>query len=235
MNKVTFVMEIYCLRLNIEWFLDSLKIEYKMHTGFLNYFLVPLYNKRHYYSKSEQLITLVLVYCISTKICFEEEKRKKLYWLTLIFLALALIVDFCFSFDLFELIHFFIKNVLDLVWFVSLLYSWETWFQRSDFCWSVAVGSSALNSLTNDSNVLILILPFKKRRKMVIDVNSKEKFNYFLKKLLFYVSLHFFWSRTAGFKGPKLSNAAEWKKTLILSKLIFPHTTYLCILFCNVI
>ena len=165
MNKVTFVMEIYCLRLNIEWFLDSLKIEYKMHTGFLNYFLVPLYNKRHYYSKSEQLITLVLVYCISTKICFEEEKRKKLYWLTLIFLALALIVDFCFSFDLFELIHFFIKNVLDLVWFVSLLYSWETWFQRSDFCWSVAVGSSALNSLTNDSNVLILILPLKKKKK----------------------------------------------------------------------
>ena len=48
---------------------------------------------------------------------------------------------------------------------------------------------------------------------MVIDVNSKEKFNYFLKKLLFYVSLHFFWSRTAGPKGPKLSNAAEWKKS----------------------
>ena len=48
-----------------------------MHTGFLNYFLVPLYNKRHYF-KSEQLITLVLVYCISTKICFEEEKKKKI-------------------------------------------------------------------------------------------------------------------------------------------------------------
>ena len=99
---------------------------------------------------------------ISTKICLK--KKKKNYWLTLIFLALALIVDFCFSFDLFELIHFFIKNVLDLVWLVSLLYSWEIWFQRSDFCWSVAVGSSALNSLTNDSNVLILILPLKKEK-----------------------------------------------------------------------
>ena len=46
-----------------------------MHTGFLNYFLVPLYNKRHYYSKSEQLITLVLVYCISTVLKKKKEKN----------------------------------------------------------------------------------------------------------------------------------------------------------------
>ena len=114
MNKVTFVMEIYCLRLNIEWFLDSLKIEYKMHTGFLNYFLVPLYNKRHYYSKSEQLITLVLVYCISTKICFEEEKKKKI--------ILTYIDFFGFGFD--RRFLFFFR----FIWINPFFHQKRPWF-----------------------------------------------------------------------------------------------------------
>ena len=115
MNKVTFVMEIYCLRLNIEWFLDSLKIEYKMHTqDFWIIFWYHSITKDTTYSKSEQVITLVLVYCISTKICFEEEKKKKI--------ILTYIDFFGFGFD--RRFLFFFR----FIWINPFFHQKRPWF-----------------------------------------------------------------------------------------------------------